>query len=134
MKNKKGILLIILSIILIAAGLIIYFTPKKEVNDRKNKNASPPRPFAAIDARGILYEKIFASNSGVWNIADTKLIAHTKDNSKYLIQYERLLEDGTKEVYESIITIGEKKDMDFPGWDIGSKDLSEYNFIYYENN
>lgn len=134
MKNKKGIIIIFLSIILIAAGLVIYFTSSGEEKKERKNTASPPRPFAAIDARGLLYEKIFSSNSGIWNIGDTKLIAHTEDNSKYLVRYERILENGTKEEYESIVTIGDTKDMDFPGWAIDSKDLSEYNFIYYENN
>jgi len=133
MKNKKGIILIILSFILITIALIMIFTSSEEKTNDKKKNVSPPRPFLEIDARGLIYEKIFSNKITGWSIGNTKLIAHNKDNTKYLIRYEIVLVDGAKEEYESVAIIGEKKDMEFPGWRSGEKNLDEYNFIYYDN-
>ena len=128
MKNKKGLFVIILSMTIIIIGAVLLFINNKE--DEKEDSVIS-RPFTAVDVRGIIYESMIANKGEMWNIGDTQIVAHNINNSKYLVHYIRVLENGLQEEYESIVTIDKKKSIEFPGWRTGEKNLDEYGFIYY---
>ena len=142
-EKKKNNLLPVMAIgifILLISFLFMSFGGKKSL-DEENKMPNPDDPnFGSIklpfnknDVLKLIYQtKELQNDVENWTVKDTALIAHTENNSMYLVRYKKITSDGVEEELESIVTIkNEEKVMDLPGWPVGTKTIEDYNFLYY---
>ena len=143
LKEKKGLIIIIFSVILILIGITLIITnnnSNKEDNqnsDETNTNDSDiinkTNVITKSDVMSLIYaEKTNDNSDSDWYVGDTAVLAHNSDDTAFLVRYKQVNNDGKTKEYESVVTITkEKKKIELPGWEIGSKNLDEYNFIYY---
>ena len=134
MNKRNGIIIILLSIVFILFGAVLLFINKSEDTKEKTVNEDKILSFTKMDVRSCLYEKVVSSGSEIINVVDTSIVAHNSNNSKYLVRYLILMDDGSTKEYESIANAVNKREIEYPGWEVGSKKIEEYNFIYYNNN
>ena len=157
-KGKTSLYVIILAILLIGvgAGLIVtgnnksFLKEKKtennESNENKDKENDKEQP-TEDPQRGvvpaILTEEqvinLIVQNKNkdmpneTWSVGRVEIIAHDENNEKFLVIYEELNEDGTVRNLFTIVTVlGEDYFVELPGWEENERDLTIYNFIYYE--
>lgn len=140
-NNRKTIIIpIVILLLLILTCLVIfsfnngkYYDENHVPDPDDSEHPLVETPFNKSDVLTLIYQlKEINDDKSNWNVNDTSLIAHNADNSKYLIRYKKEFIDGSLEEFESIVTInGEEKKLDLPGWPVDSKDLTEFNFIYY---
>lgn len=146
LKGKKSIIIICVSLLLIIVGVVLILTgnnfsfikhtPEGYENSDNNKpdDTKPViKVYTKSDVMSLLYQYKAVNNiQENWYVGDTALLAHNEDNTKYLVRYKLVLENGSTVEYESVVSNeeGEYK-IDYPGWTVDSKDLTEYSFIYY---
>lgn len=147
LKSKKSLIIVGVSLLLIIAGAVLILTgnnksfiqkPKPGEENPDNNKPDDTKPivkvFTKADVMSLVYQfKALNNIQENWYVGDSAVLAHNADNSKYLVRYKAVLEDGSTKEYESIVenVEGELK-MDVPGWDVDSKPLDEFQFIYYQ--
>lgn len=141
--NKKSMIFLVVALILIVTGIVLVLTGNNKSLSNKNEEGSenyddPTKPmekvFNKADVMSLIYQfKSIEESSGDWYVGDTALLAHNADNTKYLARYKRVLNNGSTEEYETIVTYDENGySIDLPGWEVDSKNLDEFSFIYYK--
>lgn len=141
--SKKTIIIIGVALLLIITGLVLILTGNNKSIGGKGKKTpdnvdDPTKPvikvFTKADVMSLIYQfKAMDTSDGDWYVGDTALLAHNSDNTKYLARYKKVLSDGTTKEYETIVSYGDDGyTIDLPGWDIDSKPLEEFAFIYYK--
>lgn len=145
LKERKSLIIIGISLILIIIGVILLFTgntsssktkPGEENSDNNKPDDTKPivKVFTKADVMSLIYQLKAVNNvQENWYVGDSAVLAHNADNSKYLVRYKMVLENGSVKEYESIVeNIDGEFKMDFPGWDVDSKALDEYELTYYQ--
>ena len=152
LKNmSKSKLFMLLAVLLIAAGGILIATgnnksfvskdePKEENKNQEVEQGNQEQEdtkrgnkdeLDAETAKDIIAKKKASDLSDeAWDLGDVSVIAKGNNNS-YLVTYEKINEDGTTELLQTVISIENGNGVvELPGWFEGERDLNDYEFVY----
>ena len=140
-KNLFPLILIVFSIILIAIGVVLIatgnnksFAVKKtnEVSNNIPSRLKKPINLSLEKVVDILENEISTKHSMEnWTLGDVQIVAYNETGS-YLIKFDKIYETNTETVESIIQYNNDSWAVEFPGWPAESRDLSQYNFIYQE--
>lgn len=147
--NNKSLLIIAVAIILIVIGVVLIVTgnnksfianDKKEDKQEQENTDNPTRHIVKgltnEEAERIIIEKKDTEYAEeLWTIGSAVVVAYN-DNNEYLVKYSEIdSEFFARELMTIIQVIDGKSEVEqLPGWVEGEKDLTSYNFVFYEDN
>lgn len=147
--GNKSRLVLLLAVLLIAAGVVLIVTgnnksfiakdkPKEENKQEEPKEDEPEdvnrgnvATLTEESAKEILNQKKESDlKDETWTIGEVTILAEG-NNKSYLISYEKVNEDGSIDVLQTIISIENGVGIvELPGWFEGERELDSYEFVY----
>lgn len=156
-RSNTPLYIIIFAILLIVAGVVLIVTgnnksflenkktekqeEKKQEEKDKDKEEIPNKSFKSnflSDEEALALIKEYSESSTpeiTGEIRSVEVVGSDENGEKFLVNYEVVSEDETVITKQTIISsLDGNKWVDWPGWTVGERDLTVYNFSMIEDN